>query len=57
MPQQYEVIDIEDQGSGALSGLGDAILWIFKAEELFYLNYAHNERPERWSRSADAVRG
>jgi len=22
-----------------------------------YLNYAHNERPERWSRPADAVRG
>jgi len=23
----------------------------------YHLNYAHNERPERWSRPADAVRG
>jgi len=29
----------------------------FSRTEIFHLNYAHNERPERWSRPADAVRG
>jgi hypothetical protein len=35
VPQQYEVIDIEDEGSGSLSGAGDSVLRVFKAEKLF----------------------
>jgi hypothetical protein len=45
VPQQYEVIDIEDQGSGALSGLGDSILRVFKAEELFHVAEANLQWP------------
>jgi hypothetical protein len=30
---------------------------IWKLRPVFHLNYAHDRRPERWSRSADAVRG
>ena len=45
MPQQYEVIDIEDQGSGSLSSLGDAVLRIFKAEELLHITKADLQGP------------
>ena len=45
MPQQYEVIDVKDQGSSSLSGAGDAILRVFQAEELFHVAEAHFQRP------------
>ncbi len=34
-PEQDQAIDIEDQGSGSLSGFGDTVLQVFQAEELF----------------------
>ena len=45
MPQQYEVIYIEDEGSGSLSGSGDSVLWVFKAEELFHVAEADLQGP------------
>src|SRR5260370_32148199 len=45
VPQQYEVIDIEDKGSGSLSGFGDAILRVFKAEELLHVAEADLQWP------------
>jgi hypothetical protein len=35
VPQQDQIIDIEDQGSGSLRGFGDTVLRVFQAEELF----------------------
>jgi hypothetical protein len=43
--QQYEVIDIEDQGSGSLGGFGDAVLRVVKAEELFHIAEADLQWP------------
>jgi len=45
VPQQNEVIDIEDRRSSSLSGAGDAILRVFKAEELFHVAEADFQRP------------
>ena len=45
VPQQHEVIDIEDQGSGSLGSLGDSILRVFKAEELFHIAEADFQWP------------
>jgi len=45
VPQQYEVIDIEDEGSGSLSGSGDSVLRVFKAEELFDIVEADFQGP------------
>ena len=45
VPEQDEVVDIEDQGSGSLSGLGDSILRIFKAEELLHIAEADLQWP------------
>ena len=45
MPQQYEIIDVEDEGSGSLSGFGDAILRVFKTEELFHVAEADLQWP------------
>src|SRR6516165_7525300 len=35
MPEQDQIIDIEDQGSGAHGCLGHAVLGIFEAQKLF----------------------
>ena len=45
VPQQYEVIDVEDQGSGSLGGLGDSILGVFKTEELLDVAEADLQGP------------
>ena len=45
MPQQNEVIDIEDEGSGSLSGPGDSVLRVFKAEELLHVAEADLQWP------------
>src|ERR1700719_2042122 len=45
VPEQYEVINIENQGSGSLSGLGDSILRILKAEELLHIAEADLQWP------------
>jgi hypothetical protein len=46
VPQQHEIIDVEDQRSGSLSGFGDSILRIFKTEELLHVTEADlNEVP------------
>ena len=45
MPQQDQVIDIEDQGSGSQSGIGDSVLRVFQAEELFHVAEADLQWP------------
>ena len=35
VPQQNQIIDIEDQGSGSLRGFGDTVLRVFQTEKLF----------------------
>jgi len=45
MPEQYEVIDIEDQGSGSLGRLGNSVLRVFKAEELLDIAEADLQWP------------
>jgi hypothetical protein len=45
VPEQYEVIDIEDQGSGSLSGSGYSILRVFKTEELLDVTEADLQGP------------
>ena len=45
MPQQYKVIDVENQGSGSLGSFGDSILGVFKAEELLDVAEADLQRP------------
>src|ERR1700722_1642922 len=45
MPQQYEVIDIEDQGSGSLGSFGGLILAVFKTEELLDVAEADLQGP------------
>jgi hypothetical protein len=45
VPQEYQVVDIEDQGSGSLSGLGDSVLRVFKPEELLHVAEADLQGP------------
>jgi hypothetical protein len=45
VPKQYEVIDMEDEGSGSLSGSGDSVLRVFKAGELFDIVEADLQGP------------
>ncbi len=45
VPEQYQIIDVEDQGSGSLSGFGDSVLRIFKAEELLHVAEADLQWP------------
>jgi len=45
VPQQYKVIDVENQGSGSLGSFGDSILGVFKAEELLDVAEADLQGP------------
>ena len=47
IPQQAEIIDIKDKRSRALSGFGDAVLRIFKTEELLDVAEANLQRPTK----------
>jgi hypothetical protein len=45
VPQQGQIIDIEDEVSCSLRGLGDTVLRVFQAEELFYVAKPDLKRP------------
>jgi hypothetical protein len=45
VPQQHQIIDVEDQRSGSLSGFGDSILRIFKTGELLHVTEADFQWP------------
>ena len=45
VPQQDQIIDIEDQRSGAGGRLSDAVLRIFKAPKLFDITEANLQEP------------
>ena len=45
VPQQYQVIDIADQGSGSLRGFGGSVLRVFHTEELFHVAEADLQWP------------
>jgi hypothetical protein len=56
VPQYDQVVDIEDQGGGALRGLGDTVLWILETEELFHIAEADFQGPAE-SEGFQSLRG
>ena len=61
VPDDGQVIDVENERGGTLRGAGDAVLRIFEAQELFHVAKANFQRPMQrkigedlgWSQIAD----
>ncbi len=53
VPEDHQIVDVEDQRSGALRGAGDAILRIFEAQELLRVTKANFQRPAQRKRGED----